>query len=68
MFETQGHKSGRMEIIKGFDRIFDILDEDILKIQRLQFSIYKKHFEHEILQWGKNLSQMSDVCENWAKL
>ena len=67
VFELTPIKSNKVLIIKGFDRIFDMLDMDILKTQRLQFSIYKKHFENDILIRIKLLTVMSDVIEEWAK-
>jgi hypothetical protein len=41
----------------------DLIDQDILKTQRLQFSVYKKPFENRILMWNKSLKLMSDIIE-----
>lgn len=35
-----------------------MMDEDILKTQRMQFSIYKKPFENSIIHWNNNLKMM----------
>jgi len=31
------------------------------------FSVYKKPFEEEILQWAEKLKRMSEVVEEWSK-
>ena len=55
-------------IIKGYEQIMDMLDEDILKTQRLQFSPHKKQFENRILTKNKSLKLIGDVLEEWSKL
>jgi dynein heavy chain len=55
------------EIIKGYDEITMVLDEDIVTTQAMLFSPFKKPFEDRIVNWDTALKTISDVLEEWAK-
>lgn len=54
-------------IIKGYDDIIQVLDEDIVSTQAMLFSPFKKPFEKRIEDWNTTLKTISDVLEEWAK-
>lgn len=55
-------------IIKGWDDISQVLDEDIVSTQAMLFSPFKKPFEERIIKWDQTLKNVSDILEEWAKL
>ncbi|CCI45148.1 unnamed protein product [Albugo candida] len=55
-------------VLKGVDEIQAILDEQITTIQAVQFSAFKKPFEDRINRWGRTLSVVSDVMDEWMHL
>lgn len=57
-----------MHIIRGYDDITQILDEDIVSTQAMLFSPFKKPFEDRIIKWDLTLKNISDVLEEWSKL
>jgi dynein heavy chain len=65
-FELPSYKE-TTHIIKGCDKIQEILDEHIINTQAMQFSPFKKPFENEIISWNEQLKLMSDVLEEWIK-
>lgn len=54
-------------IIRGYDKIQEVLDEHIVNTQAMQFSPFKKPFEQDIIDWNEKLKLMSDVLEEWIK-
>lgn len=67
-FEFKYQEKQQMNIIKGFDDITQILDEDIVSTQAMLFSPFKKPFEERIIKWDATLKNISDILEEWAKL
>ena len=65
-FELPSYKD-TTHIIKGADKIQEILDEHIVNTQAMQFSPFKKPFEQNIIDWNEKLKLMSDVLEEWIK-
>jgi len=65
IFEFMDHK--KTSIIKGYDEILIVLDEDIITTQSMLFSPFKKPFEERIYEWDRDLKIVSDVLEEWAK-
>ena len=55
-------------VLKGFDELIAILDEQITMTQAMQFSAFKAVFAERIDEWNTKLSTISDVLEEWMNL
>ena len=55
-------------VLKGFDELIAVLDEQITMTQAMQFSAFKAAFEERIDDWNSQLTTISDVLEEWMKL
>ena len=55
-------------VLKGFDELIAVLDEQITMTQAMQFSAFKAAFEERIDDWNSKLTTVSDVLEEWMKL
>jgi dynein heavy chain len=55
-------------VLKGFDELVAVLDEQITKTQGMMFSAYKKPFEDRIEAWNTKLQIMSDLLEEWIQV
>jgi dynein heavy chain len=55
-------------VLKGFDELIAVLDEQITMTQAMQFSAFKAVFEERIDNWNTKLNTVSDVLEEWMKL
>lgn len=57
-----------IKIIKNFEEIINLSDEQISITNNIYYSPYKKVFEEEIDTWKNILEVVSLVLENWMKL
>lgn len=52
-------------VLKGFDDITVILDEQVTMTQTIMFSAFKGPFEERIDEWNRKLNCVSDVLDVW---
>lgn len=56
---------GKCNLIKGWDEMFDFLDEDLNNLSSMKLSQYYKTFEEEIAQWDDKLQKMKIILDIW---
>ncbi|EER16690.1 axonemal dynein heavy chain, putative, partial [Perkinsus marinus ATCC 50983] len=62
------YRSTGTYILKGSEEALNMLDEHIVTVQAMQFSLYKKVFEEEIDAWAEKLMRVSETLDEWLKL
>ena len=62
------YKTTGTHVLKGYDELTAILDEQITMTQAMMFSPYKAAFEERIEAWNTKLSLVSDVLEGWMEV
>jgi dynein heavy chain, axonemal len=62
------YKTTGTHVLKGYDELTAILDEQITMTQAMMFSPYKAAFEERIEAWNAKLSLVSDVLEGWMEV
>jgi dynein heavy chain len=60
-------KKSETYTVTGFDDALNILDEQNVKTQAMQFSPFKKPFEEEIKEWYDLILLITDTLEEWIK-
>jgi len=66
-FVLRPHKSGTFTIAE-IDPITQLLDEQTMTAQALQYSPYKMYFEERIASWNARLALMNEVLVEWLNL
>ena len=62
------YKTTGTHVLKGYDELTAILDEQITMTQAMMFSPYKAAFEERIELWNVKLALVSDVLEGWMEV
>ena len=62
------YKNTGTHVLKGYDELTAILDEQITMAQAMMFSPFKAAFEERITKWNDTLSLVSDVLEGWMEV
>ncbi len=52
-------------MIKGWDDMFEQLDEDLNNLSSMKLSQYYKTFEEEIMQWDDKLQKVRIILDIW---
>jgi dynein heavy chain 1 len=52
-------------LIKGWDDMFEQLDEDLNNLSSMKLSQYYKTFEEEIMQWDDKLQKVRIILDIW---
>jgi dynein heavy chain 1 len=55
----------KCKLIKGWDELFQQIDEHINNLQSMKMSPYYKVFEAEILPWDDKLQMIRIIFDNW---
>jgi dynein heavy chain len=66
--ELLSYKSTGTHVLKGYDELTQVLDEQITMTQAMQFSAFKAAFEERIDAWNTKLALVSDVLESWMEV
>lgn len=56
---------GKCNLIKGWDDMFEQLDEDLNNLSSMKLSQYYKTFEEEIMQWDDKLQKVRIILDIW---
>lgn len=56
---------GKCNLIKGWEEMFELLDEDLNNLSSMKLSQYYKTFEEEIMQWDDKLQKMRIILDIW---
>lgn len=56
---------GKCNLIKGWDEMFERLDEDLNNLASMKLSQYYKTFEEEIAQWDDKLQKVRIILDIW---
>jgi dynein heavy chain 1, cytosolic len=55
----------KCKLIRGWDELFQQIDEHINNLQSMKMSPYYKVFEEEILPWDDKLQKIRIIFDNW---
>ena len=55
-------------ILKGTDKVMDILEDHIVKVAAMKGSAFVKPFESRIKAWEEKLFYMEDLMQEWLNL
>ena len=55
-------------MLKGTDKLTEILEDHIIKTQAMKGSAYVKPFENRIKNWEDKLSHMQQLISEWLSL
>ena len=55
----------KCKLIKGWDELFQQIDEHINNLQSMKMSPYYKVFEEEIVPWDDKLQKIRIIFDNW---
>jgi dynein heavy chain 1, cytosolic len=55
----------KCKLIRGWDELFQQIDEHINNLQSMKMSPYYKVFEEEILPWDEKLQKIRIIFDNW---
>ncbi len=56
---------GKCSLVKGWDELFEILEEDLNNLSSMKLSQYYKTFEEEISQWDDKLQKVKITLDVW---
>jgi dynein heavy chain 1, cytosolic len=56
---------GKCNLIKGWDEMFEQLDEDLNNLSSMKLSQYYRTFEEEIAQWDDKLQKVRLTLDTW---
>jgi dynein heavy chain 1 len=59
---------GKCNLIKGWDEMFEELDEDLNNLSSMKLSQYYKTFEEEIAQWDDKLQKLKIILDVWIEV
>ncbi len=59
---------GKCNLIKGWDELFEELDEDLNNLSSMKLSQYYKTFEEEIAQWDDKLQKLRIILDVWIEV
>eukprot|EP00971_Amphidinium_carterae_P100722 1992697-Amphidinium_carterae.1 len=65
---SEPYRSTGSYILKGADEVIQLSDEQIITVQAMLLSPFKKPFEEEIDEWSQKMSYVSDCIEAWVKV
>ncbi|KAH0794861.1 dynein heavy chain 1, axonemal [Histomonas meleagridis] len=63
--DIEPYKNTGTYILKGSDDIIQKLDDDMVMINTMEFSPYKKPFEDKLNKWEQTLKLITSVIEEW---
>mmetsp|Transcript_10644 Transcript_10644/g.10737 ORF Transcript_10644/g.10737 Transcript_10644/m.10737 type:complete len:151 (+) Transcript_10644:4150-4602(+) len=55
----------KCRLIRGWDELFQQIDEHINNIQSMKMSPYYKVFEEQIVPWDERLQKIRIIFDNW---
>lgn len=56
---------GKCNLVKGWDEMFEQLDEDLNNLASMKLSQFYKAFEEEIAQWDDKLQKVRITLDIW---
>lgn len=56
----------RCKLIKGWDDLFEKLNEDLSSVTSMKISPYYKSFESEIVAWDEKLQRIRLTLDTWV--
>lgn len=56
---------GKCNLIKGWDEMFEQLDEDLNNLSSMKLSQFYRAFEEEIVQWDDKLQKVRITLDIW---
>lgn len=59
-------RQGKCKLIRGWDDLFQKIDEHINNLQSMKMSPYYKVFEEEILPWDDKLQKIRLIFDSWV--
>ena len=59
---------GKCNLIRGWDEMFEELDEDLNNLSSMKLSQYYKTFEEEIAQWDDKLQKLKIILDVWIEV
>lgn len=66
--ELLQYKDKETYVLKGTDKLLEILDDHIIKTQAMKGSAFVKPFESRIQAWEEKLNSMQQMLSEWLTL
>ncbi|CDJ29729.1 Dynein heavy chain, related [Eimeria mitis] len=59
---------GKCKVIKGWEELFQIIDDQLASIQSMKMSPFFKIFEEEALAWDEKLNRLRILLDSWVEV
>ncbi|CDJ57328.1 hypothetical protein EMWEY_00007760 [Eimeria maxima] len=59
---------GKCKVIKGWEELFQTIDDQLASIQSMKMSPFFKIFEEEALTWDEKLNRLRTLLDSWVEV